>query len=88
VAYREFELWRRVAPGVQHERVTVFTLLVEPDWMPVNADGEVDSFLCLDPIALEQRLATGEFSYEAALSIRAAQGAQVAKATWRNHGEF
>jgi len=91
VACREFELWRRVAPGVQHERVTVFTLLVEPDWMPVNTDGEVDSFLCLDPTALEQRLATGEFAYEAALSIRAAQGAQGAqraKATWRNHGEF
>jgi 8-oxo-dGTP pyrophosphatase MutT (NUDIX family) len=80
VACREFELWRRVAPGVQNERVTVFTLAVEPDWTPVNTDGEVDSFLCLDSIALEQRLAGGEFAYEAALSIWAAQAAQAAQA--------
>jgi len=79
VACREFELWRRVAPGVQNERVTVFTLVVEPDWTPVNTDGEVDSFLCLDSTALEQRLAAGEFAYEAALSIRAAQAAQAAQ---------
>ena len=80
VACREFELWRRVAPGVQNERVTVFTLVVEPDWTPVNTDGEVDSFLCLDSTALEQRLAAGEFAYEAALSIRAAQAAQASQA--------
>jgi len=88
VPCREFELWRRVAPGVQHERVTVFTLVVESDWVPVNTDGEVDSFLCLDPPALEQRLAAGEFAYEAALSIRAAQFARAVQATVRRHGEL
>ena len=80
VGCSEFSLWRRVAPGVQHERVTVFTLAVEADWIPVNTDGEVDSFLCLDSTALDQRLASGEFAYEAALSIRAAQAAQAAQA--------
>ena len=88
VGCSEFELWRRVAPGVQHERVTVFTLVVDPDWIPVNSDGEVESFLCLDPIALEQSLADGEFAYEAALSIRAAQAARAAQVTWRSHGEL
>jgi hypothetical protein len=63
----------------------VFTLVVEPNWIPVNTDGEVDSFLCLDPTALDQRLAAGEFAYEAALSIRAAQAA---KLTLRSHGEL
>ena len=97
VGCSEFELWRRVAPGVQNERVTVFTLTVEPDWIPVNTDGEVDSFLCLDSTALERRLAAGEFAYEAALSIRAAQAAQAAQAsqaeratgaTLSKHGEL
>ena len=77
----EFELWRRVAPGVQHERVTVFTLAVGSDWTPVNNDGEVDSFLCLDLDALAQCLAGGEFAYEAALSIRAAQMARAARSS-------
>jgi len=91
VCCSEFTLWRRVAPGVQNERVTVFTLAIESDWIPVNTDGEVDSFLCLDSSALEQRLAAGEFAYEAALSIRAAQAAQAERAsggTLSEHGEF
>jgi hypothetical protein len=54
----------------------------------VNSDGEVESFLCLDPIALEQSLADGEFAYEAALSIRAAQAARAAQVTLRSHGEL
>jgi hypothetical protein len=57
----------------------------------VNTDGEVDSFLCLDSTALERRLAAGEFAYEAALSIRAAQAAQAERATGATlskHGEL
>ena len=37
--------------------------------VPCNQDGEVERFECLDPDALEERLASGAFTLEASLIL-------------------
>jgi 8-oxo-dGTP pyrophosphatase MutT (NUDIX family) len=66
-------LWLRrpVREGYMVERISVFRAVVPAGLVPVNRDGEVDRFECLDRSALVRRLAAGEFTLEATLILGA-----------------
>jgi 8-oxo-dGTP pyrophosphatase MutT (NUDIX family) len=66
-------LWLRrpVREGYMVERINVFRAVVPAGVVPVNRDGEVDRFECLDRSALVRRLAGGEFTLEATLILGA-----------------
>lgn len=70
---RASSLWLRrpVREGYMVERITVFRAVVPAGVVPVNRDGEVDRFECLDRSALVRRLAGGEFTLEATLILGA-----------------
>jgi 8-oxo-dGTP pyrophosphatase MutT (NUDIX family) len=58
---------RPVAEGYMVEDIEVFHAVVPSGVAPVNQDGEVERFECLDLDALHARLAGGAFTLEAAL---------------------
>ena len=63
---------RPVADGYMIERIDVFEAVVPDGLEPVNRDGEVVRFECLDTAALHARLLDGAFTLEAALILAAA----------------
>jgi 8-oxo-dGTP pyrophosphatase MutT (NUDIX family) len=63
---------RRPLPeGYMVEEIAVFCALVPEGVEPVNRDGEVDRFECLEEEALVERLHLGAFTLEAALILGA-----------------
>ena len=62
---------RAVAEGDLDERIAVFGARVPAPLVPVNRDGEVERFDCLDRDALIKRLAAGAFTLEATLILGA-----------------
>ena len=63
---------RPVADGYMIERIDVFEGVVPDGLEPVNRDGEVARFECLDTAALHARLLDDAFTLEAALILAAA----------------
>ena len=62
---------RPVAEGYMVEHIDVTVARLPEGALPNNRDGEVERFECLDPAALESRLAGDEFTLEAALILLA-----------------
>jgi hypothetical protein len=62
---------RPVAEGYMIERIEVFRAAVPVGVEPVNRDGEVERFECLDEQTLVARLRAGEFTLEATLILGA-----------------
>jgi 8-oxo-dGTP pyrophosphatase MutT (NUDIX family) len=62
---------RPLAEGYMVEEIAVFCALVPEGVEPVNRDGEVERFECLDEAALVERLRAGAFTLEAALILGA-----------------
>ncbi len=62
---------RPVDEGYVNERIAVFRATLAPGAMPVNRDGEVVRFDCLDEPDLRRRLAAGDFTLEATLILGA-----------------
>ncbi len=62
---------RPVADGYMVERIDVFRARVREGAVPLNRDGEVARFECLDDAALRQRLEAGAFTLEASLILGA-----------------
>lgn len=60
---------RPVAEGYLVEHLEVFSARLPAGVEPCNRDGEVARFDRLDPAALEQRLADGDFTLEASLIL-------------------
>lgn len=60
---------RPVAEGYMVERIAVFEAVVPAHLQPVNQDGEVQRFECVDAAALRERLAADAFTLEAALVL-------------------
>ena len=60
---------RPVAEGYLVEHIDVSVARLPEGALPNNRDGEVERFECLEPSALERRLAAGEFTLEAALIL-------------------
>jgi 8-oxo-dGTP pyrophosphatase MutT (NUDIX family) len=58
---------RPVSDGFMAEEIVVYHAVVPAGVVPVNQDGEVERFECLDADALEGRLGEGLFTLEAAL---------------------
>lgn len=58
--------------GWHDETLVVCNLALPADFTPRNTDGEVGEFLCLSPAAVLERIATGEFSPDAACVIAVA----------------
>jgi 8-oxo-dGTP pyrophosphatase MutT (NUDIX family) len=63
---------RPVSDGYMIERIDVFEALVPAGLEPVNQDGEVARFECLDTPALHARLVAGAFTLEAAVILAGA----------------
>lgn len=57
--------------GWHNERLFVYTVSVSADEHPVNRDGEVSEFLCLEIPEVLRRIHAGEFTQDAAHAIRA-----------------
>jgi 8-oxo-dGTP pyrophosphatase MutT (NUDIX family) len=62
---------RPVADGDMNERIAVYRARVADTTVPVNRDGEVERFECLDEPALIERLGAGAFTLEATLILGA-----------------
>jgi len=62
---------RPVAEGWMDERIAVFRAVLAAGVKPVNRDGEVLRFACLERAALRRRLAAGDFTLEATLILGA-----------------
>ncbi len=60
---------RPVADGYMVEHIEVFVAIVPDGLTPINQDGEVARFECLDRPALRARIERGEFTLEAALIL-------------------
>lgn len=60
---------RPVAQGYMIECIDLYTARLPAGVEPCNRDGEVERFECLDPAALQERLAGGEFTLEASLIL-------------------
>ena len=60
---------RPVAEGYMVEHLDVFEAVVPGHLTPVNRDGEVERFECLDDAALSERLEADRFTLEAALML-------------------
>jgi len=60
---------RPVREGYMVEHIDMFEALVPAGLDPVNQDGEVQGFACLERAALVERLAAGGFTLEAALIL-------------------
>ena len=65
---------RPVAEGYMVEHLDVFSARLPEGAEPSNRDGEVERFDCLDPSALEARLAAGAFTLEASLILATTRG--------------
>ena len=65
------DIRRPVAEGYMIERLEVFFARLPEGVVPVNRDGEVERFECIDADRLRQRLAAGEFTLEASLILAA-----------------
>ena len=65
---------RPVADGYMVEHIEVFAAIVPDGRVPINRDGEVARFECLDPAALQRRIENGEFTLEAALILAGTLG--------------
>jgi 8-oxo-dGTP pyrophosphatase MutT (NUDIX family) len=63
---------RPVAEGYLVEHIDTYTARLPDGVVPVNRDGEVVRFDCLDAAALEKRLEAGEFTLEASLILAGA----------------
>ena len=61
---------REVLYGLHDEQIIVADLLLPDEFRPHNNDGEVQEFLCLGPERVQAALARGEFTIEAALTLR------------------
>lgn len=61
---------RETTFGLHDELVIVADLSLPESFVPVGRDGEVESFACLDALAVEAALASGAFTVEAALATR------------------
>ena len=61
---------RETTFGLHDELVIVADLVLPADFEPNGRDGEVESFACLDRVAVEAALDGGEFTVEAALATR------------------
>ena len=62
---------RPVDEGYVNERIAVFRATLSDEARPVNRDGEVVRFDCLDERDLRRRLAAGDFTLEATLILGA-----------------
>jgi 8-oxo-dGTP pyrophosphatase MutT (NUDIX family) len=62
---------RPVAEGAMDERIAVYRARLAEGVVPVNRDGEVERFECLDRRALVERLGHGAFTLEATLILGA-----------------
>jgi 8-oxo-dGTP pyrophosphatase MutT (NUDIX family) len=60
---------RPVADGYMVEHIEFFVAIVPDGLTPINQDGEVARFECLDREALHARIERGEFTLEAALIL-------------------
>lgn len=60
---------REEPQGWHSERLFVFSTWVAEHETPVNQDGEVSEFLCLEIPQVLQRMRSGEFTHDAACSI-------------------
>ncbi len=60
---------RPVTEGYLVEHLDVFSARLPQGAEPVNRDGEVERFECLDAAALDERLARGDFTLEATLML-------------------
>jgi 8-oxo-dGTP pyrophosphatase MutT (NUDIX family) len=56
--------------GLHDECVIVADVLLPPGFVPLGRDGEVEHFLCMTRAEVESALDRGEFTVEAALSMR------------------
>ena len=65
------EIRRPVAEGYMIERLEVFRARLPPDAVPVNRDGEVERFACVEPESLQKMLQRGLFTLEASLILSA-----------------
>lgn len=65
----EFWVRRPLAEGYMVERTVVYEGVVRAALAPVNQDGEVQRFECVDEATLRARLLAGEFTLEAALAL-------------------
>ncbi|MBX6318925.1 NUDIX hydrolase family protein [Pigmentiphaga sp.] len=69
---------RRILPeGYQIEHVTVVDIVLGPEVVPENQDGEVAALKTASPQEVLQMIADGAFTLEAALAMRASLGAYV-----------
>jgi 8-oxo-dGTP pyrophosphatase MutT (NUDIX family) len=63
-------LTARLEPQGWHEEVLhVFNMTLPNGFVPVNRDGEVAEFVCLDPHEALRRLQSGEFTPDAAIAL-------------------
>jgi hypothetical protein len=60
---------RPVAEGYMVEHIDMFEATVRNGRLPVNQDGEVVRFECLDRVALVERMHADVFTLEAALIL-------------------
>ena len=65
------EIRRPVAEGYMIERLEVFRARLRPGAVPVNRDGEVERFDCVDSDTLQEMLQRGMFTLEASLILSA-----------------
>ncbi len=75
--FGRFTARRPVPHGYMVERTELFEASVDADARPLNQDGEVERFECLDRQELVARLHAGAFTLEAALAV----------AMWLEHRE-
>ena len=66
------DIRRPVAEGYMVEHIEVFAARLPSGLVPVNRDGEVERFECLDDARCCERLAAGAFTLEAVARRRAA----------------
>jgi len=69
VSHGQVSTCRAVVTGWHHETLWVYKLLVPPDVMPVNQDGEVSEFTCLSPKQVVAAIASDAFTVDAACVI-------------------
>jgi ADP-ribose pyrophosphatase YjhB (NUDIX family) len=55
--------------GWHDEHLLVYTLHLSEQETPVNADGEVQEFLCLNPGEVVSRMQSGQFTVDACASL-------------------
>jgi 8-oxo-dGTP pyrophosphatase MutT (NUDIX family) len=61
---------QRLEPqGWHDEQLLVYTLHLSEQEMPINADGEVQEFLCLSPGEVVSRMQSGQFTADACASL-------------------